>query len=126
MFKNALPRGGILIGKIVLLRYSYLKAATGIDIIMVPILMVGLFSILRNTRLPIWITDNTFAVYLIHQTFLLFSIVVISVLGLRKFMGTSIVIWLMRFTFAIFMSIAIAFGVRRFFPRLANLLFGGR
>ena len=116
----------MLIGKIVLMRYSHLKLAAAIDVAMVPTLMAGLFDALKSIRLPMWIVGNAFAVYLIHQNLLLFSIVAITVLGLRNLMDTSIVIWLVRFAFAVFMSIAIAICMRRFFPRVADLLFGGR
>ena len=116
----------MLVGKIVLMRYSHLKLAAAIDVAMAPALMAGLFSALRGMKLTTWIAGNAFAVYLIHQNFLLLSIVAITVLDLRNLMGTSIVIWLVRFAFAVFMSIAIASCMRRFFPRAAALLFGGR
>ena len=116
----------MLVGKIVLMRYSHLRLAAAIDVAMVPALMAGLFYALRSMKLPTGGGGNAFAVYLIHQNALLLSIVAITVLGLRNLMDTSLVIWLVRFAFAVFMSIAIAICVRRFFPRAADLLFGGR
>ena len=116
----------MLVGKIILIRYSHLEFVAAIDVFMVPALMAGLFYVLDRIKFPTWITGNAFAVYLIHQNFLLFSIVAISLLNLRPLMDTSIVIWLLRFAFAVFMSIAIACCMRRFLPRVANLLFGGR
>ena len=118
--------GGGLIIKIVLFRYSFARIAVAIDVIMVPILMVGLFHVLRNVKLPICIVENVFAVYLTHQTFLLFSIVAVTALGLRNSLDMSIVIWLARFTFAVFMTMAIACCLRRYLPRVASFIFGGR
>lgn len=116
----------MLVGKIILMRCSYFKLAAAIDVAMVPPLMAGLFYALRGIKLPTWIAGNAFAVYLIHQNFLLLTIAAITVLGLRNLMDTSIVIWLVRFSVAVFMSIAIACCMRRFLPRTAGLLFGGR
>lgn len=116
----------MLVGKVILMRCSYFKLAAAIDVAMVPSLMTGLFYALRGMKLPTWIAGNAFAVYLIHQNFLLLTIAAITVLGLRNLMDTSIVIWLVRFSVAVFMSIAIACCMRRFLPRVARLLFGGR
>ena len=118
--------GAMLVAKLVLQRYSFLKVAAVIDVVMVPALMIGLLYVLRNMKLATWITGNAFAIYLIHQTFLLVSIVALSVLGLRSFMDVSVVIWLIRFVFAVVMSIFIACCIHKFFPCTASLLFGGR
>lgn len=118
--------GGMLVAKLVVLRYSSPKVAAAIDVAMVPALMAGAFHMIRGIKLPNVITSNAFAVYLIHQNLLLLSIVVISLMGLRRNMDISVAIWAMRFVFAVSMSIAIAYCLRKFFPRVASLLFGGR
>ncbi len=116
----------MLVGKIILMKYSYFKLAAAIDVTMVPALMAGLFYAMRGVKLPTWIVGNAFPIYLLHQSFLLISIVAISLLGLRNFMDVSVAIWLMRSTFASLMSIAITLCVRTVSPHMAQLLFGGR
>lgn len=116
----------MLVAKLVLLRYSFSRVAAAIDVVMVPALMAGAFHVIRGIKLPNWITSNAFAMYLIHQNLLLLSIVAISLLGMRRNMDISVAIWAIRFVFTVSMSIAIACCIRKFLPRIASLLFGGR
>ena len=124
--------GVLLIGclmvliKITFIALGYLRIATILDVIMVPILGSGMFIALEHVTLPSWMIGKAFPIYLLHQTFLLFSIVIITLLGFRDMMNASIVIWLIRFTFAVTLSFWVSIFIRNYMPTVSKLLFGGR
>lgn len=96
------------------------------DFLMVPLMMYLTWRCLVSARLPAWCTKNSFAVYVVHETFIISSIAFIAACGLRSNMDTSIAISALRMTIAVVLSIAIAQLLKRFVPVAANALFGGR
>lgn len=116
---------GVLL-KILCMSYGYLGLAAIFDVIMVPVLGFGVFYALERVRFPSWLTRNAFPIYLLHQVFLLFSIVILTLLGLRGMMNTSIVIWVLRFVFALTLSFVSTILLRNYMPNVSRLLLGGR
>ena len=115
-----------LLAKIVLVKFGFEKSAAVADVIMVPLLGIGLFKILQCVRLPKWMTGNAFALFLMHSMFVKISVVFIAVLGMRDFMDELHVVWMARVLLASSLEIGFAAGLKKYLPRVAELLFGGR
>ena len=96
------------------------------DFIMVVPLMYLVWRFTSLIKIPKWCVDNSFALYVMHITFLNISIVMISMLGFRASMESSVTIALVRFIVAIGFSLLTASIIKRFLPNLSRLLFGGR
>lgn len=96
------------------------------DFIMVVPLMCLVWRFTSLIKLPKWCVDNSFALYVMHITFLNISIVMISMLGFRASMETSVTIALVRFIVAIGLSLLTASIIKRYLPNMSRLLFGGR
>lgn len=119
--------GGVLcLSKIALFRFGFEKSSVVADVLMVPLLGMGLFKILKCVRLPKWMTGNAFALYLMHSMFVKISIAFIVALGMRDMMDGSIAIWMARVLFASSLAIGFAVGLKKYLPRVAEVLFGGR
>ncbi len=118
--------GGMVVAKVSLIRFGLMKAAALLDVGMVPVLGVGLFLALGRMKLPVLLMDNTFALYLIHAKVLLLSIVVITGIGIKDMLGTSILVSIFRFIFAVSVSIGISALVKRYLPNSSKLFFGNR
>ena len=56
-----------LLMKCIFIQADQMGWATIADCVMVPLLCAGLFQIAKDIRLPHWLVDNAFAVYLIHR-----------------------------------------------------------
>ena len=118
--------GGLLVTKITLLRYSLLTVSAVIDVIMVPILMVGMFHSLRVVKFPSFVSGSAFALYLMHTKFLLLSIAIITILGGREIMSSSVALWFVRCGFATVASVVVAVFIKKYMPFVSRLIFGGR
>ena len=112
--------------KVVLMRFGFLEWSAIFDVVMVPILGIGLFGVFRRVSLPKWLVGNAFPVYLLHVIFVKVSVVVIVALGIRDTMDGSIVVWMARGLFAVGLSIGSAAIVKKYLPHMSELLFGGR
>ena len=87
--------------------------------LMVPFLLVGVWGLVPDWRLPSWIVTCSFAIYLIYKFILhLLSHVWSTGGGLAKYFSMALV------AFAV--SLAIAAAMHRFMPRISAILFGGR
>ena len=96
------------------------------DFLMVIPLMYAMWRITSFVRFPRWCIDNSFALYVMHMVFLNFSIVMISLVGLRESMLTSVIISFFRFFISVVGSLSLACLLKRAIPCSAQLLFGGR
>ena len=96
------------------------------DFLMVPMLMCLVWRSLTSILLPAWCTTNAFAIYVMHGIFLSASIVLVVASGMRSHMDTSLVIAVLRMTFAVASSILLALLLRRISPMVAKTVFGGR
>lgn len=112
--------------KVILMRFKLLELAAIFDVIMVPILGIGLFGIFRSVSLPKLLVGNTFPVYLMHVIFVKVSVAVIVALGIRDIMDGSIFVWFARVLFAVGLSIGSAAVLKKYLPHMSELLFGGR
>ena len=119
--------GGVLcLSKIALFRFGFEKSSVAVDVLMVPLLGMGLFKMLKCVRLPKWMTGNAFALYLMHSMFVKISVAFIVALGMRGMMDGSIAIWMARVLFASSVSIGSAVSLKKYLPCVAEVLFGGR
>lgn len=97
-----------------------------LDFLMVLPLFAAVLGVLAQLRLPTWCWENAFAIYVLHGIFLLVSIAILVALNLRVAMAQSLAIALGRFMFAVGASLAVALLLKKLFPKVAYLLFGGR
>ena len=95
------------------------------DVIMVPGLLVLMWALAGCVSLPGKITSMSFPLYLLHGTIAYYVSALYGVIGYgtgRTCFGFA----LMRFLVCVGLSLAMAFGLRRFFPRFSAIAFGGR
>lgn len=86
----------------------------------------ALLWLLGSVRLPKYVTMNSFPIFLMHSTMLKISLVVIVAVGIRRQMDTSTSLALVRVLFAVSASIIVSQNIRKFAPRAAAYIFGGR
>ena len=96
------------------------------DFLMVIPLMYVVWRMTILIKLPKWCIENSFALYVMHMSFLSFSIVIVSYMGVRNSMEVSIAIAFIRMFFAVGSSLIIASFIRAYLPVVARLFFGGR
>lgn len=96
------------------------------DLIMPIPLICGMWVIVANVRLPSCLVENYFPLYVLHGFVIKLSIIFIVLLGYRPQMDISISLSLLRIASAVVASIVFAMLLRRCFPKLATLVFGGR
>lgn len=125
--------GGLAVVAFMLLSVNAIARFYGIpvleylcDFLMVPPLLICIWRGLSAARLPDWCTGNSFALYVMHGTFLSLSIVFVVASGVRSYMGTSLSLAALRMAFAIAGSLCLSQVVKRFCPGVARVLFGGR
>ena len=107
-------------------RYNMPLFERVMDFIMVPLLIIGVWSIIKYIKLPFWCMRQTFAIFVLHGIFLYISIVCVVALQLKGIMGTSLMVWACRLIFATVCSILVSLMCKRVSPFLAYILFGGR
>lgn len=118
--------GGLLIAKLVMIRYNLPVAGAILDVLMVPGLMCMVWCLTKRIRLPVALVQDSFALYLMHGIFLTISIVPVTLLGMRSVMFSSFAIVLARVAFGIIASLLCAELIKRRMPCIADVLFGGR
>ena len=96
------------------------------DFLMVAPLMLLVWQICKYIRLPKMCIVNSFALYLMHSHFLLLSIAILIVIGLRDALDGSLVVFAMRLLFSVIVSLMLAVLMKRYFPKVSGFLFGGR
>lgn len=89
-----------------------------------PLLLVGLFNLIPDLKIPMWITTCSFPIYLFHMFVLKAIHGVAVVMGLS--LNANVLIWAMSVAVIFFMTLGGVAIQRKFVPRLNNLLWGGR
>lgn len=117
---------GMLLMKLVAWRHGSVRLGNLFDFLMVLPLMLCVWELCKYVRLPRVCAANSFSLYLMHSYFLLFSIAILVVIGARGAMDGSVVVFFMRWLFAIIVSLGTAELLRRYLPKISNVLFGGR
>ncbi len=117
---------GGLVAKNLLDLSGLVSAMNIVEGLSVPALMLGVFALLPSVRLPSVLTRNSFAVFLVHNAFL--SIVAMCLMLIRVHGNVEFQLYIMvaRWFVAITLSILFAEVIRRFFPRVGSIVFGGR
>lgn len=116
-----MPRAWLLV--VVGFLLCLLKVYTGggaLVHIAAPFLIVGVWQIMGHVTISRKLTDNSFALYLIHPFVLVCWQMVI---GRSR---QSVLLLILEFVFALVSSFGIIFLLRRFFPKITNVLLGGR
>lgn len=86
----------------------------------VPLLLFGLWRFVPEHPLPKWLTNATFAIYVLHA-------VIYKILGIAfHFRVETIPQWLVKWMGGVSGSMIVAMALRRCCPKLAGAAFGGR
>lgn len=102
-------------------------AACLVRVGMVPIAIIGVFTIMPASDLPSAFRGTAFPMYLMHNMFLSISSLMLVALGVRDLQGIGMFgILIFRTLFAIGSSVLVVGFVRSYTPRLSIPLFGGR
>ena len=111
---------GLLALKLVFV-YHVWRFETCIGKLSLPFLMFSAWGVMTAFKLPQWLTSCSFPIFLMHTI----TIPYIGVAMKRIPIGPTIAAFV-AFGSSIAISIAAAVILRRFFPRFANVIFGGR
>ena len=124
-----LVSGIILFGlKFVALHLGYDVVAFRLGFLAIPMAIVGVYFLLPNIRLPVFLHEISFPVYLIH-------VFILSAIGGRYGArgdwalfanGGGLLLWICRVFVAFVASLVIAQCMASYSPRLNTMLFGGR
>lgn len=98
--------------------------SAAIAVTSVPMAIVGLFALMPDKPFPRWANSNSFALYLAHNEFLSVASMLLVIIGLRE--GNALGVFVIRMMFGVVGAIAFAIMVKRFLPKAAVILFGGR
>lgn len=119
--------GGILIlCKLRYLMVGNISVSNGFDCLAVPCLLWGIWALSKYIPVGSRLACFSFHIYLFHPTFLLLSIAVITILGLRFHLDHSLVLSFLRVIFAISMSLIVAKVIKTCSPVMYKIVFGGR
>lgn len=116
----------MLVFKIISIMVGNYALANILDCITVPFLLIGFWGLGEYMHFSQRICNLSFHVYLLHSMFLLFSIAIITIIGLRPFLGNSLLLAGMRSLFAIVMSVFTAKVLKTYCRPMAKIIFGGR
>ena len=97
-----------------------------VEAMAVPFLMIGVFSIVPVRRLSSRLVDNSFPIFLAHNAFLSLAAMLLMVLKLNGNAEWALLIMLFRLIVAVALSVLLAEWLKRRFPRVANIIYGGR
>lgn len=97
-----------------------------IEALSVPFLMFGVLSILPIKKLPQYLVGNAFAIFLMHNIFLSLVAMGLMVARLHDSPMLQVPIMILRLVMAVAISIIVAQYLRKFFPKAAAVVFGGR
>ena len=86
----------------------------------IPFVLALLWSLVPNNLWPTWLTKSAFSIYVIHS----FVLALLTAFVFRR--HGDCVQFVLKVVLASLSSIGIAVMLRRYVPRSANVLFGGR
>ena len=115
-----------IIGVVVFVATCFLSgiAARLLDVLMVPFLMVALFSVVARIKMSERLTSNAFPLYLIHG---MVAYLVSAIYGVAGMGGKSLFVFgLVKWIVSIVFSLMITSTLRNHFPQSSKILFGGR
>lgn len=92
------------------------------DVLMVPFMLVALFSIIGHISMSVRLTSNAFPLYLIHG---IVAYCISAIYGLVGIKG-GFVFGLLRWVLSILSSIMVSMAMRNILPRFSKVAFGGR
>ena len=116
---------GLWVKSYYVLKMNY-SCANLIDCVAVPFLLIGFWGVGKYIHANKDLISLSFHVYLLHPIFLLLSIAILTILGLRTMQNTSVFIALLRSFFAIAMAITVSLMLKAYCKPLARIIFGGR
>lgn len=111
-------RGGLIVASIGLLLSNVPM------VFVVPVCMVALYEIMYSERAIL--SGYSFPIYLMHGMFLTISSVALALCGIRTSTCANMWIWAARALFAVVGSIGATWLLRRYLPKVASVIFGGR
>ena len=92
----------------------------------VPLAMIAVWSIMPCAAWPKKLTSCSFPIYLLHPFCLYFMYGIAGVLGYGDIAGRSAVAYVLAFLLATAGCFALTFALRRFTPKMSEVMFGGR
>lgn len=113
--------GIVLLGIRALYRYNSWERPVELTVIMIPCVMYAVWHFMSPTKWPEWFTACSFPIYLLHELVKSYFVTAFKHLPVPE-LGAAFV----SFFGSIVGSITIAVLLRRYTPRLAGILFGGR
>lgn len=91
-----------------------------LSLVFVPLVLAGAWTLLPVVKMPAWISRLSFPLYLLH-------VPVMFVGGMFFTWHTEMMLgWWAKYVFALVGSIFVCWVMKRFFPRVALVAFGGR
>lgn len=132
MKKNSFPlsrRAAIMLlgtGIFMVVLKSYITFSCGrqndrlVSLVFVPLVLAGAWTLLPAVKIPVWASRLSFPIYLLHVS-------VMFVGGLFfPWHAETMVGWWVKYVFALTGSVLVCWAMKRFFPRIASVAFGGR
>lgn len=116
----------LLVLKGVFLSAKSPRCACFADMLMVPSMMGALWIAAGRLSFSSAVSSLSFPIYLLHGFILLIFTSVYALVGLSEYAMSSICAMAVKFTATLFGSIFIADFLRKNFPRVAKIMFGGR
>lgn len=89
-------------------------------------LMAGLWLVIPDMHLPKFLTSAAFPMYVTHGFVIFIFAIITRMTGLRTFAQTSTLAYLVQVVLAISICVSIILFVRKQFPRVTHVIFGGR
>ena len=89
-------------------------------------LMAGAWLVIPDMHLPKFLTSMAFPMYVIHGFVIFLVAIVTRVTGLRPFVQTSNVAYMVQVVLAIVICVIAVSWMRKLFPRFSSMVFGGR
>ena len=117
---------GVLLSNAFARGHGLVLVENATDFLMVPLLVLGVWTLINGLKLPSWCARQSFAVYVLHGLFLHVSVALVVILGVRGIMDTSLLVSMGRLGFAIGGSLFVSLALKKSLPRVAMVIFGGR
>ena len=89
-------------------------------------LMAGVWLVIPDMQLPKFLTSAAFPMYVTHGFVIFIFAIVTRVTGLRPLVQTSTLAYLVQVVLAISICVSVILLVRKLFPRVTQVIFGGR
>lgn len=96
------------------------------QIVGLPFVMYGIWSLMPRTALPMWICSHSFSIYLLHQIFFIFVSLGVKALGCREIISQKVIFVIVDVFVAVAFSVVLSNLMKKFIPRIARVVFGGR